>query len=85
MTENGQSDADVMIIGYGPAGQTLAVMLAQRGWNVTAVERWSEPFPMPRAVSFDGESARILAAAWGVGKEVTEFGEPSQGLRMAEW
>jgi flavoprotein hydroxylase len=77
MTENGQPDADVMIVGYGPTGQTLAILLAQRGWNVTVIEKWSEPFPMPRAVSFDGESARILAAA-GVGKEVTEFGEPSR-------
>lgn len=76
MTENGQSHADVIIIGYGPTGQTLAILLAQRGWNVTVIEKWSQPFPMPRAVSFDGESARILAAA-GVGKEVTEFGEPS--------
>ncbi|MEU7384786.1 MULTISPECIES: bifunctional 3-(3-hydroxy-phenyl)propionate/3-hydroxycinnamic acid hydroxylase [unclassified Streptomyces] len=68
--------ADVLIVGYGPVGQTTAVLLAQRGWTVTVVERWPEPFTMPRAVSFDGESARALAAA-GVGEHIERFGEPS--------
>lgn len=70
-------DTDVLIVGYGPTGQTLAILLAQQGWNVTVMEKWDEPFTMPRAVSFDGESARILAAA-GIGKHLTEFGEPSR-------
>ncbi|KAA5835095.1 bifunctional 3-(3-hydroxy-phenyl)propionate/3-hydroxycinnamic acid hydroxylase [Saccharopolyspora hirsuta] len=69
--------SDVLIVGYGPVGQVLAVLLAQRGWRVTAVERWPQPYPMPRAVSFDGESARILAAA-GVGAAIHEHGESSR-------
>ncbi|MFD6278383.1 bifunctional 3-(3-hydroxy-phenyl)propionate/3-hydroxycinnamic acid hydroxylase [Streptomyces sp. NPDC060209] len=67
---------DVIVVGYGPVGQVTALLLAARGWQVTVVERWPAPYPMPRAVSFDGESARILAAA-GVGDSMSELGEPS--------
>ncbi len=71
-----ETDTDVLIVGYGPVGQLLAILLAQRGWQVTVVERWPEPYTMPRAVAFDGECARILASA-GIGEYITEVGEPS--------
>ncbi|MGW4500209.1 bifunctional 3-(3-hydroxy-phenyl)propionate/3-hydroxycinnamic acid hydroxylase MhpA [Micromonospora sp. NPDC004336] len=54
---------DVLIVGYGPVGEMLTILLAQRGLTVTAVERWATPYDFPRAVSYDGEASRILAAA----------------------
>ncbi|MFI1197060.1 bifunctional 3-(3-hydroxy-phenyl)propionate/3-hydroxycinnamic acid hydroxylase [Micromonospora sp. NPDC020750] len=54
---------DVLIVGYGPVGEMLTILLAQRGLTVTAVERWETPYNFPRAVSYDGEASRILAAA----------------------
>ena len=54
---------DVAIVGYGPVGQLLAILLGQRGWRVRVLERWPEPYPLPRAVHFDHEVARILQAA----------------------
>ena len=54
---------DVAVVGYGPIGQTLVNLLAQYGRSVTVIERHPQPYPMPRATSFDGESARILASA----------------------
>lgn len=69
--------ADVLIVGYGPVGQLLAILLAQHGWQVTVLERWPDPFRQPRAVGFDSEAARILAAA-GIGAMFAEFGEPSR-------
>ncbi|MFD7938846.1 bifunctional 3-(3-hydroxy-phenyl)propionate/3-hydroxycinnamic acid hydroxylase [Streptomyces sp. NPDC059755] len=71
------TDTDVAVVGYGPVGQVLAILLARRGWRVTVVERWSQPYPMPRAVGFDDEAARILAAA-GIGPFLDKFGENSR-------
>jgi 2-polyprenyl-6-methoxyphenol hydroxylase-like FAD-dependent oxidoreductase len=57
---------DVVIVGAGPVGLTLAVLLAQRGSAVTVIERWPTPYPLPRAVHFDHEVGRILQSC-GIG------------------
>ncbi|REE94794.1 bifunctional 3-(3-hydroxy-phenyl)propionate/3-hydroxycinnamic acid hydroxylase [Thermomonospora umbrina] len=67
--------ADVVIVGHGPIGQTLAALLAQRGRSVIVVERWERPYTLPRAVAYDGESARILASA-GIDPSLGERGRP---------
>jgi len=60
---------DVAIVGWGPVGQTLAILLGQRGWQVGAFEKQPAAYPLPRAVHFDHEVGRILQAA-GVADEV---------------
>jgi flavoprotein hydroxylase len=74
-------NADVAIVGYGPVGQTLAILLGQRGWRVHVVERWPEAYPLPRAVHFDHEVARILQAA-GVAEALTPRTAPAP---VYEW
>jgi 2-polyprenyl-6-methoxyphenol hydroxylase-like FAD-dependent oxidoreductase len=54
---------DVALVGYGPVGQLLAILLGQRGWKVRVFERWPAPYPLPRAVHLDHEVARILQGA----------------------
>jgi flavoprotein hydroxylase len=56
-------ETDVVIVGWGPVGQTLAILLAERGWQVVALEKQAAAYPLPRAVHFDHETARILQAA----------------------
>lgn len=57
---------DVAIVGYGPVGQALAILLGQRGWRVAVFEKQAQPYPLPRAVHFDHEVGRILQGC-GVG------------------
>jgi 2-polyprenyl-6-methoxyphenol hydroxylase-like FAD-dependent oxidoreductase len=67
---------DVLIVGYGPVGQTLAILLAQQGLHVRVVERFREAYRQPRAVHHDDEIARIFAAA-GIGEETAAVREIS--------
>src|SRR6201999_3193465 len=70
------TDCDVLVVGYGPVGQTLTILLAQRGYRVTVLERKAEPYPRPRAVHYDDEIARVFAAA-GIGEAVAAISQPS--------
>ena len=54
-------DTDVAIVGAGPVGTLLAILLGQRGKKVTLIERWTTHYGLPRAVTYDHEIARIFA------------------------
>lgn len=54
-------DADVAIVGAGPVGTLLAILLGKRGKRVTLIERWTNHYALPRAVTYDHEIARIFA------------------------
>ncbi|MFF1903712.1 bifunctional 3-(3-hydroxy-phenyl)propionate/3-hydroxycinnamic acid hydroxylase [Kitasatospora sp. NPDC058218] len=76
----GPTDADVVVVGNGPIGAALAVLLAQRGRRVTVLERRRRPYTLPRATSFDGETARLLAAC-GIGPDLGRITEPASGYQ----
>ena len=69
-------DADVAIVGYGPVGATLANLLGVAGLSVAVIERYSEPYTLPRATHIDGEAMRVLQAA-GLAEEVAPTLAPS--------
>lgn len=54
-------DADVAIVGGGPVGTFLAILLGRQGKRVTLIERWTQSYGRPRAVTYDHEIARLLA------------------------
>ncbi|HJQ84390.1 MAG TPA: bifunctional 3-(3-hydroxy-phenyl)propionate/3-hydroxycinnamic acid hydroxylase, partial [Candidatus Binatia bacterium] len=72
---------DVAIVGYGPVGQALALLLGQRGRRVGVFEKQPAAYPLPRAVHFDHEVARILQAA-GLGDVLPRLSEPAD---VYEW
>jgi 3-(3-hydroxy-phenyl)propionate hydroxylase len=53
-------DADVAIVGFGPAGATLAGLLGGRGVRVVVIERSADVFPLPRAAHIDHTGLRAL-------------------------
>lgn len=51
---------DVLIVGLGPTGITLAALLAQRGIKVAAFDKLPGLYPLPRAIGLDHEAMRLL-------------------------
>ncbi|MEV7646851.1 bifunctional 3-(3-hydroxy-phenyl)propionate/3-hydroxycinnamic acid hydroxylase [Arthrobacter sp. NPDC089319] len=72
---------DVAIVGLGPVGQTLGLLLAQRGHNVVVVEKQPNPYPLPRAVHYDPDVSRLLDGL-GLADFMAEFASPTASY---EW
>jgi 2-polyprenyl-6-methoxyphenol hydroxylase-like FAD-dependent oxidoreductase len=56
-----QTDADVVVVGYGPVGMTVAALLGRAGHRVLVLERYSGLYNLPRAAIFDDETMRTYA------------------------
>ena len=66
------NEFDVAIVGYGPTGQMASILLGQMGYRVAAFERWPAVYPLPRAVHYDDEIARVFQLA-GVSEAVQDI------------
>ncbi|MFC8454820.1 bifunctional 3-(3-hydroxy-phenyl)propionate/3-hydroxycinnamic acid hydroxylase [Kitasatospora sp. NPDC057223] len=66
---------DVAVVGFGPVGQLLSLLLARAGHDVVVLERRPEPYDLPRAVHFDHEIGRIFQAA-GIGESIRAVTDP---------
>jgi 2-polyprenyl-6-methoxyphenol hydroxylase-like FAD-dependent oxidoreductase len=77
MTNDNESlDADVLIVGYGPVGQTLAALLGARGHRVIVLERRQGRYETPRAGHFDHEIMRIFQSM-GIAEKIRRIAEPA--------
>ena len=76
-------DHDVIVVGAGPTGVTLATLLAQRGRTVAVLERHPDVYPLPRAVHLDAEVFRILHEL-GVGEEFAQVSRATRGLQLVD-
>ena len=73
----------VVIVGLGPVGATLAVLLGQAGVPVVVLERDRAPHALPRAAHLDDDALRILDAA-GVADAIVAEGRPIDGFRLVD-
>ena len=69
------ADYDVVIVGLGPVGCTAAILFAEAGLTVAAIERDEEVYKLPRAVNLDGEIIRAFQKV-GRGQVVQELMQP---------
>jgi 3-(3-hydroxy-phenyl)propionate hydroxylase len=74
-------DADVLIVGAGPVGLTLANVLGQQGVNTLIVEERDTLIDYPRGVGLDDESLRTFQSI-GVVDAVLPHTVPNQILRF---
>lgn len=63
--------SDVLVIGAGPVGMTLALLLAGHGVRVTLVEANDAPDQRSRAVALDDECLRVWQAC-GIEREIAD-------------
>lgn len=72
---------DAVIIGYGPVGATLALLLSREGLRVAIVEKRAKMFDKPRAITLDHEVLRAFQAC-GVANEVEPIIAPHPGTHF---
>ncbi|MBR0755321.1 bifunctional 3-(3-hydroxy-phenyl)propionate/3-hydroxycinnamic acid hydroxylase [Bradyrhizobium jicamae] len=53
-------DHDILLVGYGPVGQTFAALAGKLGCNVGVYERYPSLYALPRAGHIDHEIMRIF-------------------------
>lgn len=83
---NAATTVDVAIAGYGPVGQTLAILLGKMGYSVAVIERWPALYPLPRAVFYDHEIRRVFLSM-GLKDELAKVSQPSTTYQWfnADW
>ena len=74
-------DTDVVVIGAGPVGLTLANLLGVRGHRALVLEARSELIDYPRGVGLDDEAIRTLCTA-GLWEQVRPYTVPHHVVRL---
>lgn len=76
------SPVDVVVVGAGPAGAAVAILLAERGWSLVLLDKAELPRQKICGEYLSPETARVLDRL-GVLKEVDAAGaQPLRGMRI---
>ena len=74
-------DTDVIVVGAGPVGLTLANLIGVRGHHALVLEARTELIDYPRGVGLDDESIRSLATA-GLWDQIKPYTVPHHVVRL---
>jgi len=77
-------DADILIVGAGPVGLTLANLLGTYGVSTIVIERNASTVGEPRAVSIDDETLRTMQAV-GLDAAVLRDVVQAYGVQYFSW
>lgn len=69
---------DILVIGYGPSGATIANLLGKRGYRVVVIDQSASIYDKPRAITADQEALRIFQEI-GLADQVLERSTPHPG------
>ena len=69
---------DVLIVGYGPVGATLANLLGQRGLSIAVADMYHEVYDKPRAINIDQEVMRTFQTI-GLVDDIVKGCDPHPG------
>ena len=72
---------DVVIVGLGPTGGTLANLLALQGHSILILEKENNFYPLPRAVHFDDEVMRVFQTI-GITKKFLKYTLINKGTKF---
>lgn len=72
-------ETEVLVVGAGPVGMLLATLLGKADVEVVVINKHTVPNVLPRAVSLDGTSARILRQAGLTEEQVRDLLIPGRG------
>lgn len=61
--ESTRNDLDVLVVGYGPVGASLAALLGRYGVRALVIDKMADILLAPRAIALDNEALRILQMA----------------------
>jgi menaquinone-9 beta-reductase len=76
------SDADVLVVGGGPAGASVAFALARAGVRVRIVDRARFPRPKPCAEYLSPEASRILSEMGALSRVEASGAAALSGIRV---
>lgn len=76
--ENADEETDVLVVGYGPTGATIASLLGQAGWHVVVIDQAADIYDKPRAITADQEVLRVFQQI-GIAEEVEQTATPHPG------
>jgi len=77
-------DVQVLIIGAGPSGATLALLLAQQGITVRAISRHKSTANTPRAHIFNQRAMEVLRDA-GIEQSALSVASPAGCMQNTTW